>query len=96
MNDTWRQTIVKWLLVVFASKHALLVTYLGHFSRLIVDELCIIATSRALDTWDALTHFYITWTGAYTRNFLILLLSALDRSLASIVPIAPIVLGFAA
>ena len=92
MNGIIRIKVAAWLLAALSSVPVFLFAYLGQFSRLIADDYCIIATSRALNTWDALTYYYSTWTGAYTRNFLMLLLAPLDTSLASVMPLATIVL----
>ena len=96
MKGINRKTLFEWSIAAAAAIPALLFAYLGHFSRMIADEYCRVAISRAHELWDALSYYLTTWTSAYTKSFLELILASLEPSLASIMPIAIILLWCAA
>ena len=61
---------ILWLLALVASLPALLIAYLGQFSRLMGDDWCYFAGALHLGGRDYFGHWMNTWNGSYTYALL--------------------------
>ncbi|MCY3779427.1 MAG: hypothetical protein OXG78_03875 [Chloroflexi bacterium] len=91
-----RGSIVECCLAAAAALPVFMFAYLGHFSRMIADDYCVIAKSQELGPWEALHYYYTSWTSSYTRFYVVGLLAPLDKALAPITPVALVLLWCAA
>ena len=74
---------------------ALLFIYLGQFSRLMVDDFCIVKHGLALGPWQSIFFYYDKWTAAYSSSFVKTSLAPLEASLPRIMPALIIALWIA-
>ncbi len=79
------------LFLIFCLLPAILFVFLGQFSRLIVDDFCVVQNAIELGPWQSMRDAYESWTGAYSGMFFKGVLNQLDTEMPRAAP-APIVL----
>ena len=79
--------IAKWLLVGMATLPAALYAYLGHFSRMTLDDYVNISRGLELGPLQNMLYWRSAWTGHYSTPFLFGLLAPLNAAIPAIVPI---------
>ncbi len=88
-----RPRIWPYLLLLLSGVPAFLFAYLGHFSRLIIDEHCVFAVARGKDAWQVILHYYNTHTASFSRVFLHSVFAPIDVLATSLMPLAIVVLS---
>ena len=81
-----RTAILSWLIAAFALAPAALFAYLGQFSRLIIDDYCIISLGKGLGGWDYMVRLLNTWSGSYANWLFKGLTAPLDTLLPRMMP----------
>ena len=90
-----RLRIWQYLLLLLSGVPAFLFAYLGHFSRLIIDEHCVFHIARSMDAWESILHYYNTQTASFSRSLLHSVLAPIDVLATSLMPLAIIALSAA-
>lgn len=88
------RSVFSWLLTPLALIPLGLIPLAGFFSRMKIDDFCVIADAKQYDAWGAMLHFFNGWSGSYTRFFLIGLLGPLDHMATAIAPLIIVTLWF--
>ncbi len=88
-----RLRIWQYLLLLLSGVPALLFAYLGHFSRLIIDEHCVFHIARSMDAWESILHYYNTHTASFSRSLLHSALAPIDVLATSFMPLAIVALS---
>ena len=88
-----RPRIWQYLLLLLSGVPAFMFAYLGHFSRLIIDEHCVFHIARSMDTWESVLHYYNTHTASFSRSLLHSVLAPIDVLATSLMPLAIIALS---
>ena len=90
----WNRLInAKNLLLLLSGVPAFLFAYLGHFSRLLVDDYCVFHVGRTLNAWQGLLYHYNLHTGTYSRTLLHFVLAPIDVLATSFMPLVIVVLS---
>ena len=87
-----RTSIFSWLIAAFALTPAALFAYLGQFSRLMVDDYCLIALPKRYGAWGYMVYQLNTWSGSYANWLFKGAAAPLDILLPRIMPTLIIVL----
>ena len=90
-----RATIFQWLIAALALVPVILYVYLGQFSRLMVDDYCIIASARARGAWNYMVDALNLHSGSYANWLFKGVMAPLDTLLPRITPALIIVLWLA-
>ena len=88
---TFKQRIVPWLLALLALIPLCIVAYAGFFSRMKIDDFCVMATAKEHGAWGTMLYHFNSWSGSYTRFFLIGALGPLDYLAPAVVPASIVV-----
>ena len=88
-----RLRIWPYLLLLLSCIPAFLMAYLGHFSRLIIDEHCVFHIARSMDAWKSILHYYNTHTASLSRSLLHSMLAPIDILAVSLMPLAIVLLS---
>ena len=88
-----RSRIWQYLLLVLSGVPAFSYAYLGHFSRLIIDEHCIFQIARSMDAWQGVLYYYDTHTASFSRSLLHSALAPIDALATSLMPLAIVLLS---
>ena len=88
-----RLRIWQYLLLLISGVPAFLFAYLGHFSRLIVDDYCVFHVGRSMDVWQGILFYFNAHTGSYSRILLHFLLVPIDILATSLTPAAIVILS---
>ena len=83
-----RPRIWQYLLLLLSGVPAFLFAYLGHFSRLIIDEHCLFHIARSMDAWESILYYYDAHTASFSRSLLHSVLAPLDVLATSLMPLA--------
>ena len=83
----------QYLLLLLSGVPAFLFAYLGHFSRLIIDEHCVFHNARSMDAWESILHYYNTQTASFSRSLLHSALAPIDVLATSLMPLAIVALS---
>ncbi len=81
------------MLLLLSGVPALIFAYLGHFSRLIIDEHCVFDIGRSMNPWQIILHYYNTHTASFSRVFLHSVFAPIDVLTTSLMPLAIVVLS---
>ncbi|MCY4072598.1 MAG: hypothetical protein OXG60_14990 [Chloroflexi bacterium] len=90
---TGRSTF-SWLLAFFALIPLGLISFAGFFSRMKIDDFCVVALAQRHDAWENMLYYVNTWSGSFTRFFLIGALGPLDHMATAIAPLLIVTLWF--
>ncbi len=71
-----------------------LISLAGLFSRMKIDDFCVVASAQQHDAWGTMLYHVNAWSGSYTRFFLIGLLGPLDHMATAVAPLLIVVLWF--
>lgn len=63
-----------------------LIAYAGFFSRMKIDDFCVVAAAQQYDAWGTMLYHVNAWSGSYTRFFLIGALGPLDHMATAAAP----------
>ena len=88
-----RLRIWQYLLLLLSSVPAFLFAYLGHFSRLVIDDYCVFHVGRSMGVWQGLLYQFNFNTGAYSRTLLHSVLAPIDVLATSVMPLVIVVLS---
>ncbi len=88
-----RLRIWQYLLLLLSGVPAILFAYLGHFSRLIIDEYCVFDIGRSMGAWQIILYYYDTQTASFSRVFLHSLFAPIDVLATSLTPLTIVVLS---
>lgn len=88
-----RLRIWQYLLLLITGVPVFLFAYLGHFSRLVIDDYCVFHVGRSMDVWQGLLYQFNFNTGAYSRTLLHSVLAPIDVLATSVMPLVIVVLS---
>lgn len=91
---TMVRAITSWLPALLALIPLGLISLAGLFSRMKIDDFCVVATAQRYDAWGTMLYHVNAWSGSYTRFFLIGALGPLDHLAPAIAPLLIVVLWF--
>ncbi len=91
---TSRRAIFSWLLALLAMIPLGLISLAGFFSRMKIDDFCVVGAAQRYDAWGTMLYYVNAWSGSYTRFFLIGLLGPLDHMATAVAPLLIVVLWF--
>ena len=80
-----------WLIALLALVPLILVAYSGFFSRMKIDDYCVIASAKQYGAWGTMAHYFNSWSGSYTRFFLFGALAPLDHLAPAFAPMMIVV-----
>ena len=78
----------QYLLLLLAAIPAFIFAYLGHFSRLVVDDYCSFHAERTMDAWKGILFYYETQSASWSRIALHSILSPFDVLAVAMTPLA--------
>ncbi|MDE2856804.1 MAG: hypothetical protein OXN94_03040 [Chloroflexota bacterium] len=88
------RTFFPWLLALFAMIPLGLISLAGLFSRMKIDDFCVVAVAQQHDAWGTMLYYVNSWSGSYTRFLLIGALGPLDHLAPAIAPLLIVTLWF--
>jgi len=88
------RSFFSWLLALLALIPLGLISFAGFFSRMKIDDFCVVALAQRHDAWGTMLYYVNTWSGSYTRFFLIGMLGPLDHMATAIAPLLIVALWF--
>ena len=88
------RSFISWLLALLALVPLGLIALAGFYSRMKIDDFCVVASAQHFDAWGTMLYHLNAWSGSYTRFFLIGLLGPLDHVATAITPSIIVVLWF--
>ena len=91
---TSRRAFYSWLLALLALIPLGLISLAGFYSRMKIDDFCVVASAQRYDAWGTMLYHVNAWSGSYTRFFLIGLLGPLDHMATAVAPLLIVVLWF--
>ena len=91
---TSRRAFYSWLLALLALIPLGLISLAGFYSRMKIDDFCVVASAQRYDAWGTMLYHVNAWSGSYTRFFLIGMLGPLDHMATAVAPLLIVVLWF--
>ncbi len=88
------RSFFSWLLALLAMIPLGLIPLAGFFSRMKIDDFCVVAAAQQYDAWGTMLYHVNAWSGSYTRFFLIGALGPLDHLATAIAPLLIVTLWF--
>ena len=88
------RSFISWLLALLALVPLGLIPLAGFYSRMKIDDFCVVASAQHFDAWGTMLYHLNAWSGSYTRFFLIGLLGPLDHVATAITPSIIVTLWF--
>ena len=88
------RSFISWLLALLALVPLGLIALAGFYSRMKIDDFCVVASAQHFDAWGTMLYHLNAWSGSYTRFFLIGLLGPLDHVATAITPSIIVTLWF--
>ena len=88
------RSFFSWLLALLAMIPLGLIPLAGFFSRMKIDDFCVVAAAQRQDAWGTMLYYVNAWSGSYTRFFLIGALGPLDHMATAIAPLLIVTLWF--
>lgn len=88
------RSVFSWLLAFLALIPLGLIPLAGFFSRMKIDDFCVVASAQRHDAWGTMLYHVNAWSGSFTRFFLIGALGPLDHFAPAIAPLLIVTLWF--
>lgn len=88
------RSFFSWFLALFAMIPLGLIPLAGFFSRMKIDDFCVVASAQTHDAWGTMLFYFNHWSGSYTRFLLIGALGPLDHMATAIAPLLIVTLWF--
>lgn len=91
---TFGRQVIAWLPALLAFIPLGLIALAGLFSRMKIDDFCVVAVAQRHDVWGTMLYYVNSWSGSYTRFLLIGALGPLDQLAPASAPLLIVALWF--
>ena len=77
---------LQYLFLLLAGIPAFIFAYLGHFSRLVIDDYCLFDADRTMDAWKGILYYFETQTASWSRVLLHSIVSPFEVLAVALTP----------